>query len=64
MSNEIAERTIKSRNVIEVQNGSLDFILRFAIFVRKERTLCISARFFYRLGYKKTKPTYKQIQAV
>ena len=35
MSNEIAERTIKSRYVIKVQNGRLDFIQRFAIFVRK-----------------------------
>ena len=31
----ITERTIKSRYIIEVQNGCLDFIPRFAIFVRK-----------------------------
>ena len=43
MSNEIAERTIKSHYVIiEVQNGRLEFILRFAIFVQK-RELCASA---------------------
>ena len=41
MSNEIEERTIKSCYVIEVQNGCLDFILRFAIFVQ-ERTLYAS----------------------
>ena len=36
MSNQIAEHTIKSSYVIEVQNGRLDFILRFAIFVQKK----------------------------
>ena len=42
MSNQIAERTIKGHDVIEVQNGCLDFIPGFAIFVRK-RELCSSA---------------------
>ena len=42
MSNQIADCTIKSRYVIEVQNGSLDYIPKFAIFVRK-RELCASA---------------------
>ena len=42
MSNEIAERTIKSGYVIEVQNGCLNFNPRFAIFVRKGE-LCASA---------------------
>ena len=41
MSNEITERTIRSHYVIKVQNGHLDFIPRFAIFVRK-RELCTS----------------------
>ena len=35
MSNEIAERTIESSYIIKVQNGHLNFIPRFAIFVRK-----------------------------
>ena len=39
MSNEIA---IKSHYVIEVQNGRLNFISRFVIFLRK-RELCASA---------------------
>ena len=43
MNNEIAERTIKSHYVIiEVQNGRLNFIPRFAIFVQK-RELCALA---------------------
>ena len=41
MSNGIAERTIKDCYVIKVQNGHLDFILRFATFVQK-RELCES----------------------
>ena len=42
MSNQIAQRTIIGRYVIEVQNGHLDFILRFAIFVQ-EKELYVSA---------------------
>ena len=42
MTNQIAERTIKSCYVNEVQNGHLDFISRFAIFVQ-ERELYVSA---------------------
>ena len=44
MSNEIAERAIihVSNYVIEVQNGCLNFIPRFAIFVRKKE-LYVSA---------------------
>ena len=41
MSNQIAERTIKSRYIIEVQNGHLDFIPKFSVFVRK-RELYVS----------------------
>ena len=41
MSNEIAECTIIKFYVIKIQNGRLDFILRFEIFVRK-RELCVS----------------------
>ena len=36
MSNQIADGTIKSYCIIKVQNGHLDFILKFAIFVRKQ----------------------------
>ena len=35
MSNQISERIIKSRYVIKVQNGHIDFISRFAVFVQK-----------------------------
>ena len=42
MTNQIAEHTIKSCYVNEVQNGHLDFISRFAIFVQ-ERELYASA---------------------
>ena len=45
-------------HVIDVQNGHLDFILRFAIFVRK-RELCASA-----LGSFNDWTTYEQGQAV
>ena len=47
MNNEIAECTIKSHYVIEVQNGRLDFIPRFAIFVQK-RELCASALYSFK----------------
>ena len=42
MSNQIAECTIKGYYVIKVQNGCLDFIPGFAIFVHKKE-LCVSA---------------------
>ena len=42
MSNQIAQRTIIGCYVIEVQNGRLDFIPRFAIFVQ-EKELYVSA---------------------
>ena len=35
MSNQITEHTINSHYVIEVQNGRLDFYLKFANFVRR-----------------------------
>jgi len=35
MSNQISERIIKSRYIIKVQNGHIDFISRFAVFVQK-----------------------------
>ena len=35
MSNQIAEHTIKGHDVIEVENGCLDFIPGGAVFVRK-----------------------------
>ena len=37
MSNQIADGTIKSCYVIKVQNGHLNFILKFAIFVQKRK---------------------------
>ena len=42
MSSQITERTIKSHYIIEVQNGRLDFIPRFSVFVRKKE-LYVSA---------------------
>ena len=63
MSNEIAERTIihVSNYIIEVQNGCLNFIPRFAIFVRKKE-LYVSAFCSLKLGY--NQPTSEQAQAV
>ena len=37
MSNQITKCIIKSCYVIKVQNGHLDFILKFAIFVQKRK---------------------------
>ena len=61
MSNEITEHTITSCYIMKAQNGQVDFISRFAIFVWK-RELCISALFFWGIGY--NKPTVDQTQAV
>ena len=49
MSNEIAERTIESRYIIKVQNGHLDFIPMFAIFMQK-REFHASAHFSFMDG--------------
>ena len=62
MSNQITECTIKSRYISKVQNGRLNFIPRFAMFVRKRELLCISTLFIKELGY--NQPTSEQSQAV
>ena len=52
MSNQFTEHRIKSHYVAEMQNGHLNFIPRFAVFVQK-RELYVSQLwvFFYKLGY-------------
>ena len=62
MSNQITECTIKSRYISKVQNGRLNFIPKFAMFVQKRELLCISTLFIKELGY--NQPTSEQSQAV
>ena len=46
MSNQIADGTIKSCYVIKEQNGHLDFIPKFAIFVQKRKLYASALRSF------------------
>ena len=46
MSNQIADSTIKSCYVIKEQNGHLDFIPKFAIFVQKQKLYASALRSF------------------
>ena len=57
MSNQITEHTIETCYVIKVQNGHLDFILKFAILCRSENPTH-QCSVLLGLGY--NKPTYEK----
>ena len=60
MSNQSAERTIKSHTSLNCKMALPRFYSQVCNFCVEERTLCISAPFFYGLGY--NEPTYEKLR--